>query len=228
MAIALVNSVKGESGASSVSSLPAASFAASAGNLIAVLARYDSTQTITSITDTAGNTYVSAIDVSATVGKLSLWYAKNTVANIANIITVNFSASAAFCVVEAAQYSGLHLTSPLDVAVGGSSTGTGTVATSPAASTAVADEVVIAGGMVSNLGAAWSSLTPLGYTAEQQDSNAIAIFADQIYSSTLSTTTWTYTNTDTVSAKAICVASFKIASAGGVALHSLASLGVGV
>lgn len=216
MAIAVVTSAGGESGSSSVSSQATSAFSATTGNLVCVMIRYDESLSVSSVTDTAGNTYTQAgTTADSGAGKLDIWYAKNIAGNASNVVTANLSGSAAFCVVRAVQYSGLDTSSPLDVTAKGTVASGTTVSTSPAKSTSQADEVVVACGQASTLTGAWTALTPTGYTDEGQDSNHIAIYADQIYSSIQSSVTWTYTNTDGTVAKAIVVASFKAASAGG-------------
>src|SRR5581483_4261976 len=80
-----------------------------AGNLIVVQIRWGAVSvTVSSVTDTAGNTYVQAgTDQNMVVGGtdfLSLWYAQNTIGNASNIVTINFSSSSSNVYATTAQY----------------------------------------------------------------------------------------------------------------------------
>lgn len=117
MSIALVQSVN----SGFIGSVPVAIAATGTGNLIAVMIEVaDIAITVTSVTDDALNVYVHAPNTYAlsTVGGAStdIWYAKNSIAG-ATAVLVTCSSSVSK-VVEVAEYSGCHLTSPLDVSGG--------------------------------------------------------------------------------------------------------------
>jgi len=104
----------------------------------------NSTTQVSSVTDTVGNAYVAATSPSVQTGVQSMviYYAKNisTAAANANTVTVNFSASASYPDIRILEYAGLDTSSPLDVAVGAS--GTGTTSDSGAATTTNANDLI--------------------------------------------------------------------------------------
>ena len=119
--------------------------AQTAGNLNVVSVMWgDTTASVTSVTDSRGNSYALAQGPTRVTGLSSaIYYAKNIAAG-SNTVTINFSPSAAFPNVNVLEYSGLSTTSPLDVAVG--ATGTGTTANSGSATTTSASELIFGAG----------------------------------------------------------------------------------
>ncbi len=123
--------------------------AQSAGNLNVVSVGWnDQIGTLSSITDSAGNTYALAIrptrhpDGQATQ---YLYYAKNIVAAAAgtNTVTVTLSeGDLAWPEIRVAEYSGLSTTNPLDVAVG--QTGSGANTSSGQLTTTHANDLIVA------------------------------------------------------------------------------------
>jgi hypothetical protein len=99
-----------------------------AGNLnVVVVGWNDSSAQVSSVTDTIGNTYQLAVGPMTTgLVSQSVYYAKNIRAATAgaNSVVVNFTQAATIPDIRIADYKGLDLTNPLDVAVGatGSST----------------------------------------------------------------------------------------------------------
>lgn len=98
MAIAFVNanSASGDSGSTTLA-LPAIN--AVAGNAIVVSA-YNTTgaarQIVSSVTDTAGNTYAQILDaITGVVGK-ELWLAQNINGHATNVVTITFAGSASY------------------------------------------------------------------------------------------------------------------------------------
>lgn len=148
MAIAYVNSPTSfADDGNAYTSQVTGSFNVSAGNLVVVGVWWvDGGVAVTSITDTAGNTYsaTAAKTQNAGTGRSSqLWYAKNTTANAANIITVNLGSARRLAIV-AAQYSGLDTTAPIDAAVGGQDdAGASSTLTSASFTTTQADELIV-------------------------------------------------------------------------------------
>jgi len=100
----------------------------------------DSTATISSIADSAGNTYSLAVGPTVQSGTATqaIYYAKSIVAAAANTnnVTVTFSAAANYPDLRIAEYSGLDPSNPLDVAVAAqgtsASSSSGSVTTSNA------------------------------------------------------------------------------------------------
>lgn len=98
-----------------VTTIATGAFAVGAGQFIVVV-QNDIGLAGTSITDTAGNTYIPA----QASGGQPFWFAKNTLANAANVVTATFP-SVQFVYLVAACFSGVDLVNPIDqVAAGGS------------------------------------------------------------------------------------------------------------
>ena len=116
-----------------------------AGNLNVVAVRWgDNTSSISSVTDSKGNTYARAVGPTSNPGlQQSIYYAKNIGAG-SNTVTVKFSQAAAYPDLRILEYSGLDLTNPLDVTAGAS--GSGTSASSGSATTTSANELIFGAG----------------------------------------------------------------------------------
>lgn len=125
--------------------------AQSAGNLNVVMVGWnESTGNITSVTDSAGNTYqVAAATVRGTGLSQAIYYARNIQAAGAgaNTVTVKFDKSVAYADVRILEYSGLDQTNPFDVSR--SAAGSTAQANSGAATTNFARELIVGGGMTS-------------------------------------------------------------------------------
>jgi hypothetical protein len=82
------------------------------------------TAVISSITDTVGNTWTKALQISPFNSTHELWYAANTIAGLTTL-TINWSAApgagVALCFEE---YSGVITSNPLETVVGNTSSGT--------------------------------------------------------------------------------------------------------
>ena len=123
IAFVQVNAAKPQTASASV---PVAyPVAQTAGNLnIVAVGWNDTTSTVSSVTDTRGNTYTQAGTTTTGTGmRQAIYYAKNIAAG-SNTVTVAFNQAAAFVDVRILEYSGLDTTSPLDVTAGASGTGT--------------------------------------------------------------------------------------------------------
>ena len=183
--------------------------AQSAGDLNVVAVGWnDTTSTVSSITDTSGNTYVLA--VGPTVGTAltqSIYYAKNIAAAAAgaNTVTVRFSAAAAFPDVRILEYSGLNPTSPLDVTA--AAAGSGSPSNSGSATTTSANELIFGANVVQHTTTGAGS----GFTSRIITSNK-DIAEDQIV-----TSTGTYSATAPITAGAwvMQMATFSAASSSG-------------
>jgi IPT/TIG domain len=123
--------------------------AQTAGNLNVVAVGWnDTTSTVSTISDTRGNTYTLAVGPTTGTGlRQSIYYAKN-IAGGSNTVTVTFNQAAAFVDVRVLEYSGLDTANPLDQATGAA--GTGTLANSGAVSTTSASELIFGAGMTSS------------------------------------------------------------------------------
>ena len=121
-----------------------------AGNLnVVIIGWSDIAATVSSVTDTEGNTYVAALPVVNGTGVSQvIYYAKNIVGDAItpNQISVTFSQAAVAPDVRILEYSGLDITSPLDTAAGAA--GIGTLADTGACTTTSPIEVIVAGATV--------------------------------------------------------------------------------
>ena len=118
-------------------------------NIIAV-GWNDATSTITSVTDSAGNTYQLAAPVRrGTALSQAIYYARNIKAAAAgaNTVTAQFSSAVPYADVRIAEYSGLDALNPFDAA--SSNSGTGTTAISGNVTTTSASELLVGAGMTS-------------------------------------------------------------------------------
>ena len=104
----------------------------------------DTTSTVSSITDSKGNTYTRAVGPTAgTALTQSIYYAKNIAAG-SNTVTVTFNKTAAYPDVRVLEYSGADKTNPLDVTAGASGSADRNSGT---ATTTSANEMVFGAGM---------------------------------------------------------------------------------
>jgi hypothetical protein len=138
--------------------------AQTAGNLnLVVVGWNDVTSTVSSLTDTRGNTYQLAIGPTkrTTFGTQSIYYAKNIAAAAAgaNTVSVTFSGAAPAIDVRIAEYAGLDRVNPLDVTVG--ATGANATSSSGAVTTTNANDLLVAANCVATTTRAAGS----GYTS---------------------------------------------------------------
>ncbi|HKT69833.1 MAG TPA: IPT/TIG domain-containing protein, partial [Terriglobales bacterium] len=128
-------------------SVPAVSVAypaaQTAGNLnIVVVGWNDTTSSVSSVTDTLGNTYIPAIPTARASGaQQTIYYAKNIKAG-SNTVTVNFSQAASYPDVRVLEYSGASTTSPIDQVSPGF--GSSTTASCGPVTTTAANELIFA------------------------------------------------------------------------------------
>ena len=120
------------------------------GNLnVVVIGWNDTTATISSVTDTAGNTYILATGptMQATNATQSLYYAKNIFGAAAgvNTVTVIFNVPATSPDLRILEYAGADTTNPLDEAGGAAGTSTDS---SAFVTTANADDQIVAGDFI--------------------------------------------------------------------------------
>lgn len=151
----------------------------SSGNLLAVLIRTAIFGSITSITDTAGNTYQRFGNTYSDVGAndfVQWWYAKNIIGNASNVLSVTFTSNVQFAALLVYQIAGADPGSPTDTGADvGNATVSTTVATSPSFSTASANEIILFGCNVAALSETWTAGLIGGVTATlNTDSNKIA------------------------------------------------------
>src|SRR5438552_2428462 len=122
MAITLVNTATAtnpNSPPSTSLALPASSL--TGGNLLVLCMRWDASggsTAVSSIADTAGNSFTRACTVNDGAGSATyceIWYAKNALGNGSNVVTVTFNGTnGGYMVLESLQYSGCDAAAPLD------------------------------------------------------------------------------------------------------------------
>ena len=117
--------------------------AQTAGNLnLVVVGWNDTTSSVSSVTDSLGNTYFLAVGPTTASGaRQSIYYAKNIKAG-SNTVTVNFSQAAAYPDVRVLEYSGASTTSPIDQVIPG--VGSSTTASCGPVTTTAANELIFA------------------------------------------------------------------------------------
>ncbi len=120
--------------------------AQAAGNLnVVAIGWNDTSSSVTSVTDTRGNTYLQAgTTITGSGLRQAIYFAKN-IAGGSNTVTANFNQAAAAVDVRIAEYSGLDTTNPLDATAGAA--GTSISASSGAATTTSANELIFGAGM---------------------------------------------------------------------------------
>ena len=182
----------------------------------------NTTSNITSVTDSAGNTYQLAVPTARGSGlSQAIYYASNIKAAAAgaNTVTVTFNASTPFIDIRALEYSGLDPVNPFDV--GTSASGNGTSANSGTVTTTAAGELIFGAGMTGGVfSAAGTNFTNRIITAQDGD-----IAEDRFV-----TTTGSYSATASLSGSAswlMQVATFKAAAAPLLANSALNSASLG-
>ncbi|MCV7071961.1 PQQ-dependent sugar dehydrogenase, partial [Mycobacterium rufum] len=108
----------------------------------------NATSSVTSVVDSAGNTYQLAVPPARGNGiSQAIYYAANIKGSTAgsNTVTVTFNTATPYVDLRALEYSGLDRVNPFDV--GASAAGTGTTASSGAVTTTSANALVFAAGM---------------------------------------------------------------------------------
>ena len=131
----------------------------------------NATSNITSVTDSAGNTYQLAVPTARGPGlSQAIYYATNIKAAAAgaNTVTVTFNTATPFIDIRALEYSGLDPVNPFDV--GASASGNGTSANSGSVTTTAARELVFGAGMTGGVfSAAGTNFTNRIITAQDGD-----------------------------------------------------------
>ena len=136
-----------------------------AGDLnVVVVGWNDTTSTVQSVKDSAGNTYSLAIGpTSGTALRQSIYYAANIVGG-SNTVTVTFNQAAAYPDIRILEYRGV---STVDVTAGAS--GNSATASSGAATTTVANELIFGANTVATTSRAGSGFTSRIITSPDGD-----------------------------------------------------------
>jgi len=128
--------------------------AQTAGNLnVVVIGWNDSTATVSTVTDSLGNTYAVAAAPVVQTGTASqvIYYAKNiaSAAAGANTVTVTFGVTANAVDIRIAEYSGLDTANPLDVSVGAQ--GNSATSNSGSITTTSANDLLVGANLVQSV-----------------------------------------------------------------------------
>ncbi len=117
-----------------------------AGNLnVVVVGWNDTTSTVSTVSDSLGNNYLLAIGPTTGTGLRQAIYYAAGIKGGSNTITVRFNQAAKYVDIRALEYSGLDSATPLDVKAGAA--GSGTTASSGAATTTSANGLILGAGM---------------------------------------------------------------------------------
>lgn len=217
MAIAFVNS-KSAGPAGSSGTIASGTFNLTAGNLVVLAVRwFNGANTITNVTDTAGNTYSTAVaQFTNNDVNMQVLYCENALGNASNEITVTFSASSAVRAICVGQYSGVKTSGSKDQDGHGSSSGGTGTATSSSMTTDTADEVIVAFSEVNQGGSNSTPTWDAGYSASREDvtnsDGCDLAFADKIVSTTQTGITPSVSWTVCTSVTEIAVATFRAAA----------------
>ena len=159
-------------------------------NLVAVMWG-DTTSTVSSVTDSRGNSYALAVGPTKATGLSSAIYYARNIAGGSNTVTVKFNQSAAYPNVNVLEYSGLDTVNPLDVSA--SATGSGTTANSGTATTRSANELIVGAGNPSSgftgAGSGFSSRLINGYGGISED-RVVSSTGSYNATATLTSGTW--------------------------------------
>ena len=181
--------------------------AQTAGNTnILAIGWNNATSNITSVTDSAGNTYQLAVPTARGAGlSQAIYYAKNIKAAAAgtNTVTVTFNTATPYVDIRALEYSGLDPVNPFEM--GTSASGTSATANSGTVTTTTANALIFGAGMTTGgFSTAGTNFTTRIITAPDAD-----IAQDRIV-----TTTGAYSATAPVTgAWVMQVATFRAATA---------------
>jgi len=189
------------------------------GNLSVVGIRLnDGGPAITSVTDTAGNTFNpiagSFIRDNSSNNNTQLYYAINITGNASNVVSVNGTGTPSFSAVCAWEIAGADRSSPLDQVVTGDSATT-TVTSSPFTTTS-ANEIICAIGTGNN-GGGQTFAAQSGYTFDGNVGPAgnLNSGAEHLIVSSIQTGVTTSMTASTTAPTVISVATFKQAGSGG-------------
>lgn len=205
MAIVRVNSQTG--GPSSGATVATSAFSVTGGNFVVVAVSWEGSGTLTSVTDSKGNTYALRTERrQPAADAVQLAHAENVTGDAALVITANFSGTIDFSSIRAIQYSGMATSSAFDVEAGGN--GNSAAASSGSVSTNQADALLINAAVNFGGGITFSPTSP--WVTEVTESSNCAV-DERIVAATSS-----YSAAQTLSGSsdwAIAFAAFKAAAA---------------
>lgn len=167
-----------------------------AGNVVAVFVRTPSGVTISSVAD-GTNTYSAQASCSQASVGVGRWFVSGNTSSAASVtITATYSATTTFRGLWAVQYSGVSVTTPIDISPVCNGASSGTTATSASFTTTHANEILLSGvsvGSVSETYTAGSGYT-LGSVAPDQDMQGQYQFVSAIQTGATATMSFTASN----------------------------------
>lgn len=182
------------------------------GSLAYGCLRYFGATSVSTISDTAGNSYTVATTRAAGGGEtLVSFYKENAASYASNVVTVTMGSAVQYWSVDTVEYTGINTSSSYDQTAQNDAASGGTV-TSSSFTTTANDEVLVACSQVSAAGATWTADT--GYTSAVQDASTVTMVQDKIVSSIQTSATTTATSSNTGSPMIILVDTFKGSGSG--------------
>src|SRR6266403_208207 len=194
--------------------------AQTAGTLnVVVVSWNDSTATISSVTDSIGNTYAVAAApvVQSATASQAIYYAKNIAAAAAgaNTVTVNFNVAARHADIRIAEYGGVDPLNPLDTSVGAQ--GNTATSDSGAVATTNTNDLLIGANVVQSTSTGpGTGYTSRGITVDGDILEDQVVFATGSYNATAVL--------DKVQLWIMQLAAFRAATSGGSPVPNIASL----
>lgn len=178
--IAFVNrSAPNGATASSASTLTTVATSHTTGNLVACIIRRQNTSAVSTVTDTASNTYIKIVDTFSSGDGVwtDIWYAYDITGNASNVITVVLGSASTYSSVVCYQFSGVGAAASFGTSAG--ATGTGTVASTGTVTTTGSDSVII--GAFFALNASWTAGSGYTLTAFAVTGDVNTYFADEYH-----------------------------------------------
>jgi RHS repeat-associated protein len=174
-----------KNGASGTTSTLAFPISQNARDLNVVIVSWGGTNSITSVTDSAGNTYALAVGpTSSSSSTQAIYYAEDILESGENVVSVVFSSAPTSPNLRIAEYSGLALTGPLDVTAASYGTGSASneTANSGNATTTNLNDLLVGASAVTGMG---TEAAGTGYTSRVITTiNGGNILEDRIVTST--------------------------------------------
>ena len=192
---AAISSGNSASGEGSTGTQATAAFSVTTGSTVPCWITWNSSSVnLSSVTDSAGNTYTLLTRATNAANDGQMAYAKNVTGSGTLVVTSTLSAGpGSVHGISCVEVKGANATTPLDVdsVANGSNGNSGT---SASVSTSTAAEAIVVGCGVDRAGT--TAITTSGYAMKSQSSTNIAGIAGKVTTSTVSSesTAWTFTN----------------------------------
>lgn len=180
MAFARVNSSE-VFAAGNTNSIASPATSLTAGNLIIASLRFTTgAVTVSGVTDTAGNTYTRIRTQNFNTTTMEMWYAENTAANGANVVTAALSGNTTNRGMLTVQYSGAHLTDSLRLDWVGTASGANAI-TAPFTCTLNEEDLLVMAAQQNDTADSWTAGTNL--TEVLEDASTVQVMNEAIHAS---------------------------------------------